>query len=334
MADNPDTAGTVIGKGIVGFIIGAIASRGIRWGVNKWRVKYGLPPLGEKRIVPIPVVEGTSIVLSTIYHDHPVAPYIIGMSAGSIVDQYSPYIKKYVFSGITEKDAILPDPKDKSPAAGWDIHEYEIKPSLSPKAIFHNRQYTLEEIGKLLRLTVVSNTQNRVLNQTIPAGYKHPLVIFYAKQALKDANVRGDDPVAVANAVTTWVRKHVPYSYDPQGPQGDEDWFWHPYRILETLDPKTGKTMPCDCDCQAILIASMLMSLGYKPIFTLFAQQDPMMYGHIITCMILPPRFKDKIPQYPYYPMEATQTDKPLDYTPKYLKRCVIEVIPGTIVRS
>jgi hypothetical protein len=320
-------------KGIAGFILGALGSRTIRWVINKYRKKYGLPTLEEKNFVPIPVVETTTIVVSAIHYDNPAAPFAIGLSAGSIFDQYTPLMKKYVFSGTTEKDALPSDPEDKSPAAGWDVHEYELKPSLGPKAIFHNRQYTLEEIGKLLRLTVVKETQNRVLNKTIPPGYKHPLVIYYAKQALREANVRGDDPIAVANAVNSWVRKHVPYSYDPQGPKSDEDWFWHPYRILETYDPKTGKTQPFDCDCQAILVASMLMALGYKPIFTLFAQQDPMMYGHIITCIILPPKYKDKSPQYPYYPIEATQSNKPIDYTPKYLRRCVIEVIPGTIVR-
>ena len=330
---NPVDAGAFAGKMIGGFISGVLLSRVMRWATDKWRGKYGLPPLPPAQL-SVPALEGASIVISSVYWDNPASPIVIGLSSGRIVDQYAPLLKKgIVLSGekkLEKKKGMV------TPADGWDVHSYDLKPTLSqgPRFILRGRQWTLEEIGKKLRLMVVSDTYNRVQEKNIPAGYRHPLVMYWAKKVIQDAGVRGDDPISVANAVTAWFRAHVPYCFDPQGPNEDEDFFWHPHCILETLDPKTGKTLPFDCDCVAILLASFLMALGFKPIFLLFAQKDPNLYGHVITAMILPPNLKDKNKFYPYYPQETTQTNKPIDYMPRYLRRCVIEVIPGTIVKK
>ncbi len=135
------------------------------------------------------------------------------------------------------------------------------------------------------------------------------------------------------NAINQWVRKHVPYSFDPQGPDNDEDYFWHPARVLETYNPDTGKTLPFDCDCHSMLVASMLMALGYTPIFILFAQEDESFYNHIITALILPKQYKN-VKHYPYYPIETTRPDKPIDAMPNYLRRCVVEIVPHTMVNA
>lgn len=309
---------TYAGKTIAGFVLGIGLNRGLRWVMDRWRIRHGLPPLSPAT-VSVPALESSALVIGAINYESPVAPFVIGVSSGKITDQYLPIVK-----GIFSRDE---DSLGKG--SNWDIHEVRIRP---PMFLLNSREYMLEEVGKQLRKMVVQNTYNRTTKKWVPAGYKHPLVIFTAKNILRDANVRGDNPVEVAKAINQWTRDHVPYCFDPQGIHGDEDYFWHPARILESMEEKSGKTLCMDCDCSAILTASMLMALGYSPAFLIFAQKDPHNFNHVIAAMLLPKKEKfRKIKTYPYYPIETTRPEKPIDHMPRYKKRAVIEIIPRTV---
>jgi|GEM_PF-6671377 len=314
------TVGIFGAKTLFGFVLGIGINRGLTYITNKWREKNGLPPVGPNNN-SVPALESSGIVIGILQHNSPIAPILIGLSSGKIFDEYYPIVK-----GILSSDEP-PKINEGTPPDNWDVHEIEIKPG---NIFLHSKEYQIDQLSKILSSLVTEKTYNRKINQWIPAGYKHPLVIYWAKKIVQDANVRGDDTIAVANAITTWVRQHVPYSFDPQSPRMDEDYFWHPARILETLDSNTGKTLPFDCDCHSILTASMLMSLGYIPVFMLFAQAQPNFYNHIITSVVLSPKYLT-VPTYPYYPLETTAPLKPLDYMPKYLNRITLEIVPGTV---
>ena len=180
------------------------------------------------------------------------------------------------------------------------------------------RNYGYERISHLLKKFVLEDTKNRKTGEIIPAGYKHPSVVWLTRNILANAGVSVYDPIAVANVISNWCFENLTYVFDPMTTEA-EDYFVHPYLLIK--DYTSSGFAAGDCDDFATLVAAMLLSVGLTPRFLLWAQNAdaPEAYTHITTALYLPehryPDLKNTFDGYPYYNIEATMKVDSMDYS-------------------
>lgn len=171
------------------------------------------------------------------------------------------------------------------------------------------RNYGYEKISALLKKFVLEDTVNKKTGEVIPAGYKHPSVVWLTRNILAEANTTVYDPVAVAQVISDWCWNNLTYVYDPMTTEA-EDYFVHPYLLIKDYTERGFAAG--DCDDFAVLTASMLLSVGLTPRFLLWAQNPdaPDAYTHITTALYTPeyknPELVESYYGWPYYNIEAT----------------------------
>lgn len=171
------------------------------------------------------------------------------------------------------------------------------------------RQYGYEKVSYLLKKYVLEDTYNKKTGEMIPAGYKHPSVVWLTRNILAERGASVYDPIAVADAISDWCWNNLTYVYDPMTSEA-EDYFVHPYLLIKDYTERGFAAG--DCDDFAVLVASMLLSVGLTPRFLLWAQnaEAPQAYTHITTALYTPdykyPDLKNMYDGWPYYNIEAT----------------------------
>lgn len=81
--------------------------------------------------------------------------------------------------------------------------------------------------------------------------------------------VPAHDELGEANAIFNYVKKHIVWRRDPDGTEFVRDPF-------VTLMDKVG-----DCDCQAVLVASLAKAAGFPVRFTTVSTQNPEYWNHV-----------------------------------------------------
>lgn len=90
----------------------------------------------------------------------------------------------------------------------------------------------------------------------------------FAREIITKARVREYDQTGELKALFGWVKAHVRYTKDP-----------HQHELLQT-PAVTLITGHGDCDCKAMLLGSMLMSIGY-PVRIVIVGKAPGKYHHV-----------------------------------------------------
>lgn len=101
-------------------------------------------------------------------------------------------------------------------------------------------------------------------------GGKDVGVITLARQCLRINGVAARDAAGEIRCLQAWVRDHIRYTRDPR----DAEMVQTPKRTLEL---QSG-----DCDDQATLLASLLLSIGYSPRFVALALNGAD-FSHVLT---------------------------------------------------
>ena len=318
---------TELNKIILSGLSSYVTSRVIRYFVEKKREKSGLPPLSAR-------LPGTEVSLGLLsgLNESPWSPYVTGFILGKGIDTTENYLKSLlpptqrgvekspVFSkgieGSSRKEETWREPGWES----WNIENFKLPSGLS----FHlQRGKTYNQMAKLLKKFVISDTYNPKLKMTIPAGYRHPQVVYYAKKAVGEFGGDGHSAVSVGKCLTSWGHKYIPYVLDPSGER--EDWYFHPAITLSEME-KSNFGLPVDCDDAAILVASMIKALGYEPAFMLWAYDDPSIFRHITVSIKVPKNEETLVKMKPYFNIDLTEKYKGYDYIPNYSKMAIIKV--------
>ena len=104
----------------------------------------------------------------------------------------------------------------------------------------------------------------------------HPVVRAFATKILQIYNTPSHQYKDEALNIGEFVQKHVRYVRDPR----DHELLQDPVMMIEQID-KQGFTSG-DCDDMALLIATLLLSVGHNPLFrTVRYQNDSGNYNHI-----------------------------------------------------
>ncbi|MHA1170057.1 MAG: transglutaminase domain-containing protein [Candidatus Hodarchaeales archaeon] len=206
-----------------------------------------------------------------------------------------------------------------------DVHTHDIPG-------WWSRSKSYKRMARLLTKFVLEDTNNRQTGAKIPAGYRHPAVIQLTRRILSERQVNVYNPIDCAKALTDWCWNHLNYVFDPQGRDLDEDYYTHPYLMIQEYQ-QSGQASG-DCDCMAILLASMFLAVGLTPRYILWAQdQDrPNTYTHI-TCAIYlkDEKWKPYMPHYPYFNIEPTMKPSEnqhitYDFWPKHFRKAIITI--------
>ena len=88
----------------------------------------------------------------------------------------------------------------------------------------------------------------------------HPLIQRLARNILLSANVDSQHHADEAAAIGTYVRDNMRYLRDPQNVEQLQD----PVTMINDLSTNTAQG---DCDDMALLIATLLLSVGHTPCF-------------------------------------------------------------------
>ena len=88
----------------------------------------------------------------------------------------------------------------------------------------------------------------------------HPMVRQLAINILNHRNIKSHNYIDEAKAIAEYVQKNVQYVRDADGIEQ----LYDPITIIEQLKRGCAR---CDCDDMALLIASLLKSIGHKPYF-------------------------------------------------------------------
>lgn len=103
----------------------------------------------------------------------------------------------------------------------------------------------------------------------------HPLIRQLAIGIVKQANTNSMSYLDEARAVATWVQKNFPYLKDIANVETVHD-------PLTMIDKWKRGTLGVDCDDQALMIATLLLSIGHRPIFRIVRYQaNCPSYNHI-----------------------------------------------------
>jgi len=105
------------------------------------------------------------------------------------------------------------------------------------------------------------------MTEQVKKGSRDPVVRKKAFELAKDIcstplNIKGmkdDNLLGIADKIFMWVRDHIAYINDPSGE------YFQP--SVKTLEVGAG-----DCDDQAILLASMLGSIGFEPVLVILPE--------------------------------------------------------------
>lgn len=88
----------------------------------------------------------------------------------------------------------------------------------------------------------------------------HPLIRELTIKILKQAGTKSMNYLDEARAVGEWTRANVPYLKDISNVETVHD-------PITMIDKWKRGTLAVDCDDQAVFIATMLLSIGHKPVF-------------------------------------------------------------------
>lgn len=102
----------------------------------------------------------------------------------------------------------------------------------------------------------------------------HPLVRQLALLILEDAKVPSQHYIDEAKAIGRFIQKKVRYVRDIEGVETLHD----PLTMIDQI--KKGVAQG-DCDDMALLIATLLLSVGHEPYFTIVKYQAGGPYAHI-----------------------------------------------------
>ena len=223
-----------------------------------------------------------------------------GIGLGSVIGSIDTSWAVKRLAGTINADGPLYE-KARGPDA-IDMEVYDIPEWMG-------RQYGYEKVSYLLKKFVLEDTYNRQTGEMIPAGYKHPSVVWLTRNILAERGASVYDPIAVADAISDWCWNNLTYVYDPMTSEA-EDYFVHPYLLIKDYTERGFAAG--DCDDFAVLTASMLLSVGLTPRFLLWAQnaEAPDAYTHITTALYTPdykyPDLRNSFEGWPYYNIEAT----------------------------
>jgi len=221
----------------------------------------------------------------------------LGMEIGSVDTTWA--VKRFSGGEITKTEVY--DTAAKGPDA-IDMEVYDIPEWMG-------RNYGYEKVAYLLKKFVLEDTVNKRTGEVIPAGYKHPSVVWLTRNICAERKASVYDPIAVADAIADWCWNNLTYVYDPMTSES-EDYFVHPYLLIKDFTERGFAAG--DCDDFAVLTAAMLLSVGLTPRFLLWAQEPnaPDAYTHITTALYMPehkyPDAKNSFAGWPYYNIEAT----------------------------
>lgn len=105
----------------------------------------------------------------------------------------------------------------------------------------------------------------------------HPRIRQLALRILSHAKVKSHNFVDEAKALARFVQENVRYVRDPNGIEQLHD----PVYMVEQIIKGTAQG---DCDDQALLLASLLLSVGHQPYFAIVKYgKDMGAYNHIYT---------------------------------------------------
>lgn len=148
---------------------------------------------------------------------------------------------------------------------------------------------------------VTPETLNRMA--AIVRKYKRDANTAMVARVLTDG-VSGRDGRALARRLQEWVRDGIRYVYDPRGVE-----------LLQT-PPQTLKIRSGDCDDQAILLATLLESLGFSTRL-IAVSENGQYYSHVMSQVLLGDRWinlETIIPgvQIGWFPSNVSRTPPPM----------------------
>lgn len=104
-----------------------------------------------------------------------------------------------------------------------------------------------------------------------------PLVRFLALKILEQANIGSHDFLSEAKALGEFVQKYVRYVRDPNGVEQLHD----PIYLIRKIQAGVAQG---DCDDQALLLSTLLLSIGAQPFFAIVRYKDTSgPFNHIYT---------------------------------------------------
>jgi hypothetical protein len=112
------------------------------------------------------------------------------------------------------------------------------------------------------------------MGELIRAGAEHPVVRYYAEQAV--AGVHPRDLVGQAAAVRDWIGARVEYRRDPLL----AEWLQTPWYVLR-CQIERGKVPQLDCDDLTDLSLSMLGSIGFPADLRVVSTRPDQRYNHV-----------------------------------------------------
>lgn len=103
----------------------------------------------------------------------------------------------------------------------------------------------------------------------------HPVIRQLAIGIIRQAGTKSMSYIDEARAIGQWVQKNVPYVKDITNVETVHD-------PLTMIDKWKRNTLGVDCDDHAVLIATLLLSIGHRPVYRIVKYRaDSPSYNHI-----------------------------------------------------
>ena len=288
---------------IVGTSIATIGVlRLFRSRLKKWREEMGVkrdyvPHHGQ---IGIPL-----IVTGALSNPSSASPYVIGLGIGMLADDWVDTVEIY-------KPPVHVGELEELPYKKWYIEEKKITAPfwhpLKNKKIYN-------DVVDILKDMVNNDSYNPITKEVVPAGYRHPAVIWTTRKVLQNAGADSYKSMTVVTAIHDWVKANKTYVYDPMN-KDNEDFYFHPYILLENIHEGGKHMIASDCDDLTTLTCSMLKSVGVPCGFMLYSQEFPGEYTHIIPAA----KVDGEI-----IPLEVT-SNSPTGWEPEYVDKWFVDV--------
>lgn len=188
----------------------------------------------------------------------------------------------------------------------------------------HSLRNVLYNLGNLPQETVEPLKRGSAGNHQTVSKIKelahlrkgNPLVRKLAENIIGKYQTKSQDFLDECFAIGDWVHKCFPYAKDPRGLESLKD-------PLTMIDQLKRNELYGDCDDMALLICTLLLSIGHKPYLCIVRYPNrPTGYQHIYVCVYEKNYRKER----KRLVMDAIVKDRPIGYEVKYTKKKEIPV--------
>ncbi len=182
---------------------------------------------------------------------------------------------------------------------------------LNPKLPLNNLGNLPQEVRQGLKKGNAGNLQTvEIIKRLAHSRKGHPLIRKLTENVLKQYKTKSQDFLNECYAIATWVRDVCPYAKDPLGIESLKD----PVTMVDLIkrDEFYG-----DCDDMALLITTMLLSIGHRPLLCIVRYPNANSgFQHIYVCTYQK-NYRDKGPKKRLV-MDAIVKDKKIGYEVPY----------------